>query len=104
MEGRECGFILTCGTPRYQHGLAIVVHVGTIITGIGSIPSERATLKSNCDAAISLNINCPSTHCPSTHCIIVDECDNDKDDVGVVNSQPSTITTTRSMSIFYDEV
>ena len=91
-RGGTRGFILTCGTPRYHHGLAIVVHVGAISTG--SIPSERATLKSNCAATV--NRNCPSIVGSS----IVDECDNDKDDVGVVHIQPSTIITT-SISILY---
>jgi len=98
MEGRECGFILTCGTPRYHHGHAIVGHVGAIT---GSIPSERATLKSHCVAATAVNINCPSPVGSS----IVDECDEDKDDVGVHHNQPSTITTTLiNISIFYHEV
>jgi len=48
-------------------------------------------------AANEVNINCPSLFGSS----IVDECDEDKDDVGVVHPQPSTITI---ISIFYDEV
>ena len=68
-RGGTRGFILTFGTPR----LASVVHVGAIATGIGSIPSERATLKSRCAAASAGNINCPSTLGSS----IVNECDDD---------------------------
>jgi len=87
---------LTFGTPAYHHGLPRVVHVGA--TTAGSIPSEQATLKGHGAAATAVNINCPSPEGSS----IVDECDEDKDDVGVVHFQPSTITT--SISIFYDEV
>ena len=86
---------LTFGTPANRHGLLIVVHVGATTTG--SIPRERATVKGHGAAAIAVNINCPSPVGSS----IVDECDEDKDDVGVVHIQPSTIT---SISIFYDEV
>ena len=86
----------TFGTPANRHGLSRVVHVGASITG--SIPRERATVKGHgAAAAIAGNINCPSPVGSS----IVDECDEDKDDVGVVHIQPSTII---SISIFYDEV
>jgi len=47
-------------------------------------------------AAKGENINCPSIDSS-----IVDECDEDKDDVGVPHIEPSTIT---SISIFYDDV
>ena len=67
---------LTFGTPANRHGLLIVVHVGATTTG--SIPRERATVKGHGAAARALNINCPS---PVSS--IVDECDEDKDDVGV---------------------
>jgi len=66
----------------------------------GSIPRERATVKGHGAAASAGNINCPSIAGSS----IVDECDEDKDDVGVPHKQPSTIITRRSISIFYDEV
>jgi len=85
---------LTFGTPANRHGLVNVVHVGATTTG--SIPRERATVKGHGAAARALNINCPSIGSS-----IVDECDEDKDDVGVVHIQPSTMTT---ISIFYDEV
>ena len=91
-------FIFTCGTPRYHHGLLPVVHVGaTTRISSRSISSERATLKAHCAAATAVNINCPSLVGSS----IVDECDEDKDDVGIDHIQPSTKTT---ICIFYDEV
>ena len=87
---------LTFGTPANRHGrpIVIVVHVGATT---GRIPRERATLKGHGAAAIAVNINCPSLVGSS----IVDECDEDKDDVGDVHIQPSTQI---SISIFYDEV
>jgi len=88
---------LTFGTPANRHGPHIVVHVGA---STGSIPRERATVKGHGAAATVFNINCPSPVGSS----IVDECDEDKDDVGVLHIQPSTITITSSISIFYDEV
>ena len=96
-EGRM-GLTFTVGTPAYHHYLVVVVHVRAQFAGTRRISSERATLKGHGAAATAGNINCPSIDGSS----IVDECDEDKDDVGVGHIQPSTITT--NISIFYHEV
>jgi len=92
-RGGTNGFIFTFGTPpRYHHVLGIVVHVGANFTG--SIPSERATLKCQCAAARVVKTNCPSPAASS----IVNECDEDQVDDGVLHIQPSTIASSISIS------